>query len=409
MQFKLADIGEGTQEAEILRWLVAEGDSVEAFQPLVEVQTDKVTAELPAPAAGRVARILAAAGTVVPVGTVLCEIETGAPAPQEEAPTAPAAPPSAEPTPAPAAPPRRRALASPATRRRARELGVDLEAVPGSGPGGRVTMADVEAYAKRREATTPAPAPRPTAPAAAPRPAATPAEPERIPLRGLRRVIARNMAESHRSIPAALHLDDCDVTALVRLRETWNRHLAAEGLHLTFLPILLKAAARTLARHPMLNAHFDEAADAIVVFPTVNIGIATDTPEGLVVPVVRDVGRLDLRTIAQEVERLVTAARERRLVQADLEGGTFTVTNHGSLGGLYGFPILRQPEVAILGIGRIRREPVVDERGEVVVRDILHYSVAFDHRVVDGGEVARFGNDLARYLSHPELLMLEMA
>jgi pyruvate/2-oxoglutarate dehydrogenase complex dihydrolipoamide acyltransferase (E2) component len=417
MEFRLADIGEGTTEAEILRWLVHEGQEVAEYDPLVEVQTDKVTAELPSPRQGVVRRILVAEGAVVPVGTALCVIEApGEEGAQAETPTS-AAPPAKgtreAPRPAAAVAARAgRVLASPATRRRALELGVDIEAVPGTGPGGRVTMEDVEAFHKARGQRTAAPAVEAVTAAPPPKPApmaeeTTPAV-ERRPLRGLRRVIAKNMSESHAAIPQALHLDDCDVTELVALRRSWNAELAESSEHLTFLPFILKAVAVALKAHPGLNAHFDAAAQEVVLHREVHIGVATDTPDGLVVPVLKHVERRSLRDIARELRRLGDAARSRTLTQQDVEGATFTVTNHGSLGGLYGSPVIPLPQVAILGLGRIRDEAVV-RGGEIQVRSILHYSIAFDHRVLDGGDVARFGNDLVRYLEHPELLTLELA
>lgn len=419
MEFKLADIGEGMAEAEILRWLVAEGDRVTEDQPLVEVQTDKTTAELPSPWSGTVERILIREGSVVPVGVTLVEIRA-----VDGSPPAVAAVPA--PVTAPDGAGRRRVLASPATRRRAREFGIDLRQVPARGPGGRVTHEDLAAFVAEA-----APAPARSAPApqdVAPMPArgavapAAVAGDERVPLQGLRRVIARNMAESHRAIPAALHLDDCDVTELAHLRGRWNALLVAEarqstdahgsgpgdGPRLTFLPAILKAVAAALRHHPRLNAHFDEERQEIVVKRALNIGLATDTPEGLIVPVVHDADAKTLRQLAADLRRLAAAARGRTLRQAETEGGTFTITNHGSVGGLYGHPIIRRPEVAILGLGRIRPEAVVRD-DQVVVRTILHFSVAFDHRVLDGADVARFANLLKHFLERPEALMLEMA
>ncbi len=416
MESKLADIGEGTQEAEILHWLVAEGEAVREDQPLLEVQTDKVTAELPSPWNGVVTRRLRAEGDVVRVGETLLEIDVaGEVAPAEARrvasplqPAAPAAEVHAE-TPPPLS--GRRVLASPATRRRAREWGIDLAAVPSTGPAGRVTPEDLERYRALGSAATQetqaAEPPRlaPAAPASAP-----PQElPERQLLQGLRRVIARNMTESHRDIPTAAQLDDCDVTELVALRQGWNEELEAMGTgeHLTLLPFVLKAAAVAIRRHPMVGVRFDAERQEIVRQAGLHIGIAVDTPDGLIVPVVRDVDRLSLRQVAKEVARLADAARRRTLVQGETEGGVFSVTNHGAFGGVYGLPIVRRPEVAILGIGRVREEPVVRD-GAIVAREIMHFSIAFDHRVLDGADVGRFALTLRELLEHPQRLLLEV-
>ena len=413
MEFKLADIGEGMQEAEILHWLVQEGQAVKEDQPLLEVQTDKVTAELPSPWNGVVARRLKAEGDIVRVGETLLEIEVGgeAPAPAE-VPAASRPSPAARPEgpPAAARAPNGRVLASPATRRRAREWGIDIQAVQGTGPAGRVTTGDLERQRLGAAAALPAQA---SAPAAAPR-ASSPAPAiaqlaERQPLQGLRRAIARNMTESHRDIPTAAQLDDCDVTELWELRGRWNRELASMGTdeHLTMLPFLLKAAAVAIRRHPDVGVRFDSERQEIVRQKELNIGIAVDTPDGLIVPVVRDVDRLGLRALAREIVRLSSAARSRSLVQSETEGGVFSVTNHGAVGGIYGLPIVRRPEVAILGLGRVREEPVVLE-GQLAVRRILHFSIAFDHRVLDGADVGRFALTLRDLLEHPDRLLLEV-
>lgn len=417
MEFKLADIGEGMQEAEILRWFVKEGDAVREDQPLLEIQTDKVTVELPSPWRGIVRRIALQEGSLVTVGSTLVEIEVAgagadAPAPATPAangPSTPAAMAASTAADLGASPTTRRVLAAPATRRRARELGVNLALVPGSGPGGRVEANDLDAYAiGPRVAAAPTAARAQAAPVRAT--AISPGEDgERIPLRGLRRVIARNMTISHQEIPQASHLDDCDVTELAALRARWNRIVARDGgERLSYLPFIVRAAAVALRRHPWLNAQFDAAAGEVVVHSHIHIGIATDTDDGLIVTVVRDADRLPLRTLQQEIGRLTQAAREHHLVQQDTEGGTFTITNHGSIGGLYGAPIIRHPEVAILGVGRIRPEAVVRDAA-IVARDILHFGVTFDHRVLDGGEVTRFANEFSALLEDPDLLFMEIA
>lgn len=405
MELRLADIGEGTTEAEILRWLVREGEVVEEYAPLVEIQTDKVTTEVPSPMGGVVRRIHVREGQVVPVGTVLCEIEGVG---QEEA--APASAPFQQPVPtAPAAAGklRRRVLASPATRRRALELGIDLVEVPGTGPGGRVTMADLESFQASRATAARGEGAHPTRSGTQATPLPSEEVFQRVPLQGVRRVIARRMEESHRSIPAALHLDDCDVTELMRLRQELNAALAAEGEHLTVLPWVMKAVALALRRHPRLNAHFDEQAQELQLYRPVHIGIATDSAEGLLLPVVRHVEQKSIRGLGQELMELLARARRGELPLADQQGATFSITNHGALGGLYGVPLIPPPQVALLGLGRIREEPRV-VAGTIAVRSVLHYSLAFDHRVLDGADVIRFCHELVAYLEHPERFLAEL-
>lgn len=233
-------------------------------------------------------------------------------------------------------------------------------------------------------------------------------EEEIRPLRGLRRVIAQNMELAHREIPQAAHLDDCDVTQLATLRARWNALLAAQGdERLTYLPFAVKAVCAALRRHPQLAARFDGERKEIAISHRMHIGIATDAPDGLLVPVVHDADRLPLRDLSHELRRLASAARDRSLQQPETEGGAFTITNHGSIGGLYGLPIIRYPEVAILGLGRIREEAVVRE-GAICVRTILHFSIAFDHRALDGGEIARFAEDFRALMEEPDRLLLEM-
>jgi len=392
LEFRLADIGEGTSEAEVLRWLVAEGQEVAAFQPIVEVQTDKVTTELTAPVAGTVRQIVAREGDVVPVGSVLCVIEDGEARQDEEAKA------------------RRRVLASPAARRRAQELGVDIARISGSGPLGRVTLEDVERAAHTgveggTEAKT-----SPEVPSSRDEGLRGEAPPEavRVPLRGIRRAMRRAMAESHRTIPQALHLDEVDVGELVALRETLNQLLAEEGEHLTFLPFFLKALARALRDHPRLNAHFDAERDELLLFSSVHVGVATDTPEGLLVPVIRQVEQKSMRVLMRELSEKRSRAQAQALTQDDVQGATITVTNHGALGGIWGAPIIPVPQVAIVGFGRIRDEAVV-RAGSVVARPVLHFSIAFDHRVLDGGDVLRFSRQFARYLEAPSLLLAELS
>jgi pyruvate dehydrogenase E2 component (dihydrolipoamide acetyltransferase) len=353
-EFKLPDLGEGLTEGEIARWLVAVGQEIAEDDPLVEVQTDKTTVEIPSPAAGTVTRILVAEGEVVPVGTVLVVIGEDGAAPEVEDEQ-----PRAEPAPqqeAVAAVERddAKVRATPLVRKIARELGVELAAVTGTGPQGRITEADVRA-------------------AGAPPAAAPAAEGRREPLRGVRRLIAEHMATAHREVAPVTWVEECDFG-----------NLALEQL----VAATLKAAAAALREFPELNARLE--GDEIVYLDRYDLGFAVQTDDGLVVPVVRDVHSRPLAEVDADVRRLAEAAREGRLKPEDLRGSTFTVTSAGKLAGLFQTPIVNHPEVAILSLGRIAERPVVRD-GEVVVRPVGYVALTFDHRVVDGARAAEFG------------------
>jgi pyruvate/2-oxoglutarate dehydrogenase complex dihydrolipoamide acyltransferase (E2) component len=356
--FKLPDLGEGLTEGEVARWLVSEGAAVAEDDPLVEIQTDKATVEIPSPYAGTVLSILVAEGEVAPVGAVLVvigrpgeEVEVGAPAPGDTVSQVDGAPASAPPAGASAS----RVAATPLVRRIAEELGVDLAAVAGTGPSGRITEDDVRA-------------------AAAP----TPTEGRREPLRGLRRVIAEHMARAHAEVPAVTWVEECDF----------------ENVPLELLPAtVVKACAESLAEFAELNARYDE--DAIVFLDRYDLGVAVQTDAGLVVVVVRGVDSKTVEEIDAEIRRLADRARAGSLSPDDVRGSTFTVTSAGKLAGLFQTPIVNHPEVAILSIGRIGPRPVVRD-GEVVVRRMGTVAVSFDHRVVDGARAAEFGLDVIR-------------
>jgi pyruvate dehydrogenase E2 component (dihydrolipoamide acetyltransferase) len=358
-EFKLPDLGEGLTEGEVARWLVSEGQEVGEDDPLVEIQTDKTTVEIPSPAAGTVTRILVEEGKVVPVGTVLVVIggETDGDQPRaEERPKREAAT---------AAAPRQtaggRGRATPLVRRIAQELGVDLELLPGSGPGGRITEADVRAAAGDGQ----------------PEPAA---RERREPVRGVRRAIAEHMARAHREVPPVTWVEECDFS----------------GFDLKLLvPTVLKACAESLQEFPELNARLD--GDEIVYLERYDLGVAVQTEQGLVVPVVRGCDERTIDELRAEVDRLAEAARAGHLKPEELRGSTFTVTSAGKLGGLLQTPIVNHPEVAILSIGRIAPRPVVRD-GEVVAAQVGYVAITFDHRVVDGARAAEFGLDVIRRL-----------
>ncbi|WP_374713028.1 dihydrolipoamide acetyltransferase family protein [Symbiobacterium terraclitae] len=442
-EFKLPDVGEGLHEAELLRWLVKEGDTVKEDQPIMEVQTDKAAVEITSPVSGKVVKLLGQPGDILKVHSVVVIFDDGkggalpeagevaagvaAAAPGGRQPQASAdvvAPPAAAAAPAAAAPaaapqPGGRALAAPATRKLARELGVDINQVPGTGPAGRVTSEDVRAFAARGAAPAAAPqagaAPAATVPAAAPAAdAAAPAAPaaqagaadERIPLRGIRKVIADRMVKSKYTAPHVTVVDEVDMTELLAFRAEAKELAARKGIKLTFMPFIIKAVVAALKEFPYLNAMIDDEAQEIVLRKSYHIGFALDTDAGLLVPVIRDADRKSVFTIAAEMNDLIARGREGRLQPDEMRGSTFTISNQGSIGGLYFTPVINHPEVAILGVGKTVERPVVRD-GEIVVRKMAHLALSFDHRLIDGGMATRFINRLVELLSNPTLLMME--
>jgi pyruvate dehydrogenase E2 component (dihydrolipoamide acetyltransferase) len=362
-EFKLPDLGEGLTEGEIARWLVSEGQEIGEDDPLVEIQTDKTTVEIPSPAAGKVARILVAEGETVAVGTVLVVIGEDGAAPADEQPLA-EEPTVTSPRQAPGhAPAGQRVRATPLVRRLAQELGVELEALEGSGPQGRVTEEDV-----RSAAASPS-----LAPGHAP-------EGRREPLRGVRKLIAEHMSRAHAEVPPVTWVDECDFGAVDLKR---------------LVPLTLKAVAEALQEVPELNARLE--GDEIVYLDRYDLGVAVQTDQGLVVPVVRDSDSRSVDELADEVARLAEAARAGKLKPEELRGSTFTVTSAGKLGGLLTTPIVNHPEVGILSIGRVAERPVVHD-GEIVARPTGTIAVTFDHRVVDGARAAEFGLAVIRRL-----------
>lgn len=446
-EFKLPDVGEGIHEGEIVRWLVKEGDEIQEDQPLVEVQTDKAMVEIPSPVKGTVSKLHFSDGDIVEVGSVIITIAAdGATSGADPAPAASppqidagedqaaaavaqsyrAAGPESASTPAPVATPTaaaatvgaapsagRRALATPATRRLARELGVDINQVTGTGPGGRVTDDDVRAFADGGTAAETPAAAAPAAQDGAPRPAFLPPRvegdtvEERIPLRGIRRVIASRMVQSKFTAPHVTYMDEVDATELVSLRQNAKRLAEERGVKLTYLPFIIKAVVVALREFPYMNASLDDERDEIVIKHYYNIGIATDTEDGLVVPVVKHADKKSIFHIAAEIADLAEKARNRRLAVEDMQDSTFTITNLGSVGGLWFTPIINYPEVAILGTHRIQERPVVKD-GEIVARQMLNLAISFDHRLIDGAYAARFLNRVMRYLEQPSMLFMEM-
>ncbi|HIQ30489.1 MAG TPA: 2-oxo acid dehydrogenase subunit E2 [Candidatus Caldiarchaeum subterraneum] len=386
VEVKLPDIGEGIAEGEVAKWLVKEGDHVSKYQPLVEVITVKVNVEIPSPYEGRVVKLLASEGQVLKVGEPLLVIET---AEAGEKPVEETAQPLQTEAPVPtAAKPKAQVLATPAVRKLARELGVDLATIQGTGPGGRITEEDVRRAAKPRVEAAPA---------------ATVAEAkpvQRIPIKGLRRIIADHLTTAKNRAALVTIFDYADASALISLRESLKPRAEELGVKITYLPIIMKLLVPVLRQYPMVNANVDDEKGEVILFQECNIGVAVDAPEGLTVPVVKNVESKDVFTLARELEQLSEKARQGKLSLDDVRGGTFSITNYGAIGGLRGTPIINYPEVAILGTGRIEKRPVV-VGDEITVRPIMELALTADHRIVDGGYMSGFLNTLKKYIENP--------
>ena len=406
---KLPDIGEGTTEAEIVGWLVKIGDHIDEDEPLAEVMTDKATVEIPSPVSGTVVALNGNVGEKLAVGSDLVVLETEAaqdPHPPAAAQPVPPLPQAGEGFTKPLSrnvgeggsgrsleTDEGKPLAAPAVRNRARDLGIDLRLVHGTGPEGRITHSDVLAYAESRSAVK-----TPT------RPSASRDEIEDIPLTGLRRAIAEHLQNAWRRIPHFAYIETVDVTALEELRAHLNETRAARG-HLTLLPFLMRAIVNAVAEYPQVNARFDDEAGMLHRYRAAHVGIATQTSGGLTVPVVRDAQTLDLWQAAAEIARLAEAARAGKAKREELTGSTITITSLGALGGLAATPVINHPEVAIIGVNRIIEQPVVRD-GQVVIRKMMNLSSSFDHRIVDGWEAASFVAKVKSYLERPATLFI---
>lgn len=471
----LPELAESVVEGEILKWLVAEGDTLKKDQPFIEVMTDKVTVELPSPHEGVLLQKLVKEGDVVAVHAPIAiiaepsemtaaisdkkhasaisdkkpEPATSLQAQEERSIVEPgkvveddganlslfkpdakqeqvknpfaktAAPLQASPQSTTVIPinPQGRIVAVPAARKLARDMGLDIAQIPGSGPNGRVRVEDVKAYAQskeqRVESQKPSPSPRPSTlgPLPAPVQYKTPKGYEaletRVPLRGLRRAISNQMVASHLYTVRTLTVDEVDMTELVALRGRLKTDAESQGVKLSYLPFIFKAIARALKKYPSLNSSMDEAAQEIVLKNYFNIGMAVAAENGLIVPVLKDVDRKSVLGLAREVNDLAEKARTGKLTPEEMAGSTFSVTNIGSIGALFSFPIINVPDAAILGIHSIQKRPVVDENEQIVVRQMMYLSLSFDHRLVDGAEAARFCKEVIRLLEKPERLFLE--
>ncbi len=434
IEFKLPDVGEGMHEAEIVRWLVKAGDKVKADQVMLEIQTDKALVEIPAPVAGIVAEIRAKEGQMVPVGTVLITFDTAtAPKPAEKPilePVLAIASAKAISNGASVVSHPSRVRAAPAVRKKAWELDIDLSVVQSSSPDGRVLLQDVLNYAEHRPTTdvgvllaaptngknqteeiTPGEVPTPPdvekiAPPPPPINIQASEEETRKPLVGLRRRIAERMELSWRTIPHVSTFEEVDAGNLSALRTQLAPAAEKRGIKLTYLPLLVKAAIYALKKTPIFNSSLDDKSREVIYKNYYHIGLATATPDGLMVPVLRHADKLTLLELAVEINRLAEGARNRSLKANELSGSTFTITNYGSYGGSVGTPIINPPEAAILGVGRIADKPVVLE-GQIVVRPIMPLCLSFDHRLIDGADSGVFTNHLKEVLETPALLMLD--
>lgn len=450
-EFKLPDIGEGVTEGEIVSWLVQVGDSVDEDQEMVEVMTDKATVTIPAPKAGKVAELKGEVGDVIPVGETLVVLDLNgggdaadqkseAPASKDKTTGEKAGDEEPDEEESPQAKPDESkkesaatavgdikedlpgtssartgssggpALAAPATRKLARELGINLDDVAGSGSAGRITREDVENYAKPgRSGTGPsAPAARgPAAPEPGPSPRSTDQD-QRVPIRGLRKRIAENMARSKRTAAHFAYADEVECSKLIDLRNRTKSYAEESGIKLNYLPFIIKAVVAALKKHPTLNTWVDDEKNEMIHKGTFDIGVATATEAGLIVPVIRNADRLSILDIGKEISRLATDARNGKTRQQDVGGSTFTVTSLGRQGGLFSTPVINYPEVAIMGIHEMKKRPIVVE-DEIRIGHVMVLALSFDHRIIDGHIGAAFAQEVKALLEDPDRLLIEMA
>ncbi len=439
-EFLLPELAESVVEGEIVRWIVQEGQSVKRDQAIVEVMTDKVTVELVCPYTGILEKHLAKEGDVVAVNAPIARIIESSEASSSEIKPIQAEDngdslslfkPSAEKKSDSVFQIRKykeekeqrprgaygRVLAVPAARRLARELGIDLEQVTGSGENGRIRVEDVEAVGEQgrkgagvREnhlTETRNPKPETHKPVIYKTPEGYEALETRIPLRGLRRATSQQMLASHLQTVRTLNVDEADVTNLVKLREKLKPVAEKQGVKMSFLPLIMKAVVAALKAYPAMNSSFDEIHNEIVLKNYYNFGMAVNTSEGLVVPVIREVDKKSILQLAKDLTDIAQRARDHKLTPDDVRAGTFSITNVGSLGGLFSFPIINLPDAAILGVHSIKKRPVVLEDDLIVARQMMYISVSFDHRLVDGADAVFFTNKLVELLENPEGLMLK--
>ncbi|MHA2611999.1 MAG: dihydrolipoamide acetyltransferase family protein [bacterium JZ-2024 1] len=388
-EFRMPEIAESIVEGEIGKWFVREGSEVKKDAPLLEILTDKVNVEVPSPFEGVVEKILVPEGKVVKVGTpILLYREYGEEKVEVEAPRIGEEKKEEVELVAERKGERKEETvkAPPAVRALARELNVDLSRVVGTGPGGRITREDVEKAARQKEGMPPG-------------------GEMRIPYRGKRRMIGEHLRTSLDKAEHTLYVEEADVSVLVSLRERLKSYAESQGIHLTYLPFIAKAVVEALKKFPLLNASLDEEKEEIVVKKYYHIGFAVDSEDGLVVPVVRDVDKKGIWEIARELQQLAQKARDGTLSLDEVGGSTFSITSAGHIGGFLSMPLINYPECAILGVHRIRKRPVV-ENNQIVIRDVVLFSITFDHRIVDGALVARFMQEFISLLQKPEIFLL---
>ena len=408
-EFKLPDLGEGIAEVELRKWLVVEGERIAEHQVVLEVETDKAVVEVPAPRAGVVGRIHRKEGETVKVGETLLSITVNEAEPPQRAPSfgivgsLPEADDEAQSAPQEGF----GGLATPLVRKLARERGIDLSTVRGSGPRGCITPEDLDRQPTGTQNQQTRQAQQAEQNKQPQQPQHTPSGTDEIlPMRGLRRTIARNVLASQRTTAFVTSMEEADITEIWQMRDREQHEVESRGTHLTFLPFFIKAAQHALREHPLLNATIDDAAETIILKKHYNFGIAVDTPEGLMVPVVRDVNKKSIIELAEAIQELGLKARERTISLEDMRGSSFTITNYGHFGGTFATPIINWPDVAILGFGRIVERPWV-HRGEIAIRKIVPLSLTFDHRATDGADAAHFLAKVLRYLEDPALLFIE--
>ncbi len=455
LDFKFPDVGEGTTEGTLVKWRVKEGESVRVDQVLAEIETDKAVVEIPSPRAGTILKLYGKPGEVIKVGNVLATIgdagekasvstqsvSASSATPPISSTKSPASPTSANGSTAPGA-----ILATPSTRQLARQMNVDLSSVRGTGPAGRITDEDVKTAVSMGKMSPPSSSKSSYSPPASRKPsiddllegpshvppestmqtdagthAVSPlAHPEsskpawkpeggeeRIPLKGLRKVISDRMVKSMFTAVQVTHMDEVDVTELVKLREKEKVMLEKKGIKLTYLPFIAKACVAALKNYPICNASIDDTTQEIVLKKYYNIGIAVDTEDGLIVPVIRNADQKTIIDLAKEMNEIAARTRERKVSPDELRGSTFTITNIGTLGGTYATPVLNWPEVCILGVGKIQEKPVVRE-GKIVIRHMMSVSLTFDHRIVDGAYAVRFCNEILQHLEDPGLFLVDV-
>lgn len=440
IEFKFPDIGEGIAEGKLLKWMVNTGDKVKEGDTLFLVETDKVNAEIPSPASGTIVELMAKEGDIIYVGHVIVKINDGTETSEEEKPVnteklnegkeenagvvgaievSSEVIESSDENKQEDSEEQSKVLATPVARKLAKDLGLDIRIIKGTGPAGRVMKEDIYNANKRDEAgskkitevsdinTIKEENIRTEVRKAVEVPKLNiTGEVERVPLTTIRKTIAKNMVLSKSVIPHAAVMDDFDVTELVKLKSELKAMANAQGVQLTYMPFIIKAVILALKQFPMFNASFDEDNEEAILKKYYNIGVAVDTPEGLMVPVVKEADKRGVLNIAKELGELIVGSRERSIPLDKLQDGTFTITNYGAVGASFGVPVIRYPESAILGVGKITKRPVIDDNDEIVIRHIMPISLCIDHRIIDGGDAGRFLSKLKAYLKDPMLLLM---